>query len=181
MANLVPQLVAYISKHKVSALNIVGHSLGGGTASILTMMLLDHQHEFQSLMNGHFRIQCHAFAPACSVSKELADRYRDNIRCYVYEDDIVSRLSYGSMMDVKTMMLGAVEAAAHMGLTKVFLTGTDDDWKPTMEAVSEVRKQIKTAAIQHPKVRGRVFFAFVVHKSRIARCCLLRLATERVI
>ncbi|KAK3811694.1 MAG: hypothetical protein JOS17DRAFT_762833 [Linnemannia elongata] len=159
MANLVPQLVAYISKHKVSALNIVGHSLGGGTASILTMMLLDHQHEFQSLMNGHFRIQCHAFAPACSVSKELADRYRDNIRCYVYEDDIVSRLSYGSMMDVKTMMLGAVEAAAHMGLTKVFLTGTDDDWKPTMEAVSEVRKQIKTAAIQHPKlyIAGAVF------------------------
>ncbi|KAG9068550.1 hypothetical protein KI688_010825 [Linnemannia hyalina] len=159
MTNLVPQLVAYISKHKVSALNIVGHSLGGGTASILTMMLLDHQHEFQSLMNGNFRIQCHAFAPACTVSKELADRYKDHIRCYVYEDDIVSRLSYGSMMDVKTMMLGAVEAAAHMGLTKVFLTGTDEDWKPTLEAVSEVRKQIKTATIQHPKlyIAGAVF------------------------
>ncbi|KAF9998204.1 hypothetical protein BGZ80_002831, partial [Entomortierella chlamydospora] len=151
MKNLVPQIVAYISKHKVSALNIVGHSLGAGTASILTMMLLDHQHEFQSLMNGHFRIQCHAFAPACTVSKDLADKYRDNIRCYVYEDDIVSRLSYGSMMDVKTMMLGAVEAAAHMGLTKVFLTGTEDDWKPTMEAVSEVRNQIKAATFQHPK------------------------------
>ncbi|KAF9134705.1 hypothetical protein BGW39_006128 [Mortierella sp. 14UC] len=159
MTNLVPQLVAYISKHKVSALNIVGHSLGGGTASILTMMLLDHQHEFQSLMNGHFRIQCHAFAPACSVSKDLADRYRDHIRCYVYEDDIVSRLSYGSMMDVKTMMLGAVEAAAHMGLTKVFLTGTDEDWKPTLAAVSEVRQQIKKAAIQNPKlyIAGAVF------------------------
>ncbi|KAF9170845.1 hypothetical protein BGX20_008439, partial [Mortierella sp. AD010] len=159
MKNLVPQIVAYISKHKVSALNIVGHSLGAGTASILTMMLLDHQHEFQSLMNGHFRIQCHAFAPACTVSKDLADKYRDNIRCYVYEDDIVSRLSYGSMMDVKTMMLGAVEAAAHMGLTKVFLTGTEDDWKPTMEAVSEVRNQIKTATFQHPKlyIAGTVF------------------------
>ncbi|KAG0212806.1 hypothetical protein BGX33_003364 [Mortierella sp. NVP41] len=159
MANLVPQIVAYISKHKVSALNIVGHSLGGGTASILTMMLLDHQHEFQSLMNGHFRIQCHAFAPACSVSKDLADRYRDHIRCYVYEDDIVSRLSYGSMMDVKTMMLGAVEAAAHMGLTKVFLTGTDEDWKPTLEAVSEVRQQIKTASVRNPKlyIAGAVF------------------------
>ncbi|KAG0279950.1 hypothetical protein BGZ95_011773 [Linnemannia exigua] len=159
MANLVPQLVAYISKHKVSALNIVGHSLGGGTASILTMMLLDHQHEFQSLMNGHFRIQCHAFAPACSVSKDLADRYRDHIRCYVYEDDIVSRLSYGSMMDVKTMMLGAVEAAAHMGLTKVFLTGTDEDWKSTLDTVSEVRQQIKNAAIQNPKlyIAGAVF------------------------
>ncbi|KAF9911132.1 hypothetical protein EC991_004686 [Linnemannia zychae] len=159
MTNLVPQLVAYISKHKVSALNIVGHSLGGGTASILTMMLLDHQHEFQSLMNGHFTIRCHAFAPACSVSKDLADRYRDHIRCYVYEDDIVSRLSYGSMMDVKTMMLGAVEAAAHMGLTKVFLTGTDEDWKPTLDAVSEVRDQIKNAAIQNPKlyIAGAVF------------------------
>ncbi|KAF8929958.1 hypothetical protein BGZ58_008563 [Dissophora ornata] len=159
MKNLVPQIVAYISKHKVSGLNIVGHSLGGGTASVLTMMLLDHQHEFQSLVNRQFRIQCHAFAPACSVSKDLADRYIDNIRCYVYEDDIVSRLSYGSMMDVKTMMLGAVEAAAHMGLTKVFLTGTDEDWEPTLEAVSEVRHQIKTAAIQHPKlyIAGAVF------------------------
>jgi len=161
MANLVPQIVAYISKHKVSNLNIVGHSLGGGTASILTMMLLDHQHEFQSLMNGRFKITCHAFAPACSVSKELADRYRDVIRCYVYEDDIVSRLSYGSMMDVKTMMLGAVDAASHMGLTKVFLTGTDEDWKPTLEAVSEVRRQIKANPIQNPKVQGQscVFYS----------------------
>ncbi|ORZ27621.1 hypothetical protein BCR41DRAFT_299187 [Lobosporangium transversale] len=158
MKNLVPQLVAYISKHKVSALNIVGHSLGGGTASILTMMLLDHQHEFQSLMNGHFRIQCHSFAPACSVSKDLADRYRDHIRCYVYEDDIVSRLSYGSMMDVKTMMLGAVEAAAHMGLSKVFLTGTEEDWRPTLKAVAEVRKQIKISPVQHPKVRKKRTF-----------------------
>ncbi|KAG0207710.1 hypothetical protein BGX28_001107 [Mortierella sp. GBA30] len=159
MVHLVPQLVAYISKHKVSALNIVGHSLGGGTASLLTMMLLDHQHEFQSMMNGDFRIRCHAFAPACSVSKDLADKYRDHIRCYVYEDDIVSRLSYGSMMDVKTMMLGAVEAAAHMGLTKVFLTGTDEDWTPTLKAVSEVREQIKNAPIQHPKlyIAGAVF------------------------
>ncbi|KAG0252182.1 hypothetical protein BG011_007147 [Mortierella polycephala] len=159
MAHLVPQIVAYIAKHKVSALNIVGHSLGAGTASILTMMLLDHQHEFRSMLNGQFRIQCHAFAPACSVSKDLADRYRDSIRCYVYEDDIVSRLSYGSMMDVKTMMLGAVEAAAHMGLTKVFLTGTDEDWEPTLEAVSQVRSQMKAASIQHPKlyIAGTVF------------------------
>ncbi|KAF8979750.1 hypothetical protein BGZ46_005091 [Entomortierella lignicola] len=159
MKNLVPQIVAYISKHKVSALNIVGHSLGGGTASLLTIMLLDHQHEFQSFMNGHFRIQCHAYAPACTVSKDLADKYKDNIRCYVYEDDIVSRLSYGSMMDVKTMMLGAVDAAAPMGLTKIFLTGTNEDWKPTLEAVSENRKQMKESIIQHPKlyVVGAVF------------------------
>ncbi|KAF9434986.1 hypothetical protein BGZ76_007094 [Entomortierella beljakovae] len=159
MKNLVPQIVTYISKHKVSALNIVGHSLGGGTASLLTIMLLDHQHEFQNLMNGNFRIRCHAFAPACVVSKDLADKYREHIRAYVYEDDIVSRLSYGSMMDVKTMMLGAVEAAAHMGLTKVFLTGTEEDWKPTLEAVSEVRSQIKTSPTQHPKlyIVGSVF------------------------
>ncbi|KAK3825125.1 MAG: hypothetical protein J3Q66DRAFT_326989 [Benniella sp.] len=159
MKNLVPQIVAYIFKHKVSALNIVGHSLGAGTASILTMMLLDHQDELQSMMNGHFRIQCHAFAPACCVSKDLADRYTENIRCYVYEDDIVSRLSYGSMMDVKTMMLGAVEAAAHMGLTKVFLTGTDEDWNETLQTVAQVRQQIKAAEIQHPKlyIAGAVF------------------------
>ncbi|KAG0037635.1 hypothetical protein BGZ82_002129 [Podila clonocystis] len=159
MSHLVPQLVAYIAKHKVSALNIVGHSLGGGTASILTMMLLDHQHEFQSMVNGNFRIQCHAFASACSVSKDLADKYRDHIRCYVYEDDIVSRLSYGSMMDVKTMMLGAVEAASHMGLTKVFLTGTDEDWRPTLEAVSESRRRIKESHVQNPKlyIAGAVF------------------------
>src|SRR5690606_16853357 len=94
MHNLVPQIVAYIIKHKVSALNIVGHSLGSGTASILTMMLLDHQHEFRTHINGQFQINCHAYAPACCVSKDLADRYTDNIRSYVYEDDIVSRLSY---------------------------------------------------------------------------------------
>ncbi|KAF9113274.1 hypothetical protein BGX27_001919 [Mortierella sp. AM989] len=154
MKNLVPQIVAYISKHKVSALYIVGHSLGGGTASILTMMLMDHQHEFQSLVEGNFRIQCHAYAPACSVSKDLADKYRDNIRCYVYEDDIVSRLSYGSMMDVKTMMLGAVEAAAHMGLTKVFLTGTEEDWKPGCLGGQESDK-----SCGYPTSKGTLYIA----------------------
>ncbi|KAG0263219.1 hypothetical protein DFQ27_001861 [Actinomortierella ambigua] len=159
MANLVPQIVAYIAKHKVSALNIVGHSLGAGTASVLTMMLLDHEHELKALTNKGFRIACHAYAPACCVSKDLADRYRDHIRCYVYEDDIVSRLSYGSMMDVRTMLVGAVDAAAHMGLTKVFLTGTDEDWEPTLKAVEAVRQQIINSAVKQPKlyIAGSVF------------------------
>ncbi|KAG0231349.1 hypothetical protein BGW41_002215 [Actinomortierella wolfii] len=159
MTNLVPQIVAYVAKHKVSALNIVGHSLGAGTASVLTMMLLDHLHELKALTTKDFKISCHAYAPACCVSKDLADRYRDHIRCYVFEDDIVSRLSYGSMMDVKTMLVGAVEAAAHMGLTKVFLTGTDEDWEPTLKAVEAVRQEIKNSLVQHPKlyIAGSVF------------------------
>lgn len=60
------------------------------------------------------------------------------------------------------MMLGAVEAASHMGLTKVFLTGTDEDWKPTLEAVSESRRRIKESPVQNPKVTNSILLLLLL-------------------
>lgn len=82
------------------------------------------------------------------------------------------------MMDVKTMMLGAVEAASHMGLTKVFLTGTDEDWKPTMEAVSESRRQIKESLVQNPKVTHNQPMQYVFSRTLWSSYKKNRLDTE---
>src|SRR3954468_23477753 len=96
MTHVVPQLIAYANTHETTALYIVGHSLGAGTAAILTMMLLDHVDEFnrgrETPLSEPFRIRCFGYAPACAVSMDLSERYRDYIESYVFADDVVSRL-----------------------------------------------------------------------------------------
>ncbi|KAK9760430.1 hypothetical protein K7432_015531 [Basidiobolus ranarum] len=111
MAEIIPQLLAHISEHKVSALYIVGHSLGGSTASVLTMMVMDYLDQIREASTANFKIQCYAYGPGPSVSLDLAKKYENVIHSYVNESDIICRLSYGSMMDFKAMVLCAAESS----------------------------------------------------------------------
>ncbi|ORX97624.1 alpha/beta-hydrolase, partial [Basidiobolus meristosporus CBS 931.73] len=111
MTEIIPQLLAHISEHKVSALYIVGHSLGGSTASVLTMMIMDYLDMIREASTPDFKIQCYAYGPGPSVSLDLAKKYEDVIHSYVNEGDIICRLSYGSMMDFKAMVLCAAESS----------------------------------------------------------------------
>lgn len=143
--NVAPQLIAYTNQHATSALYIVGHSLGSSTAAILTIMLLDYIDEFRksadSNDNQDFQIKCFGYAPACGLSLELSERYKDHIQSYVFGDDVVSKMSYGSMMDVKELVIASSEAARGMSLSKVFLSGQPDDatWKPVFKTIADCR------------------------------------------
>jgi pimeloyl-ACP methyl ester carboxylesterase len=57
---------------------LVGHSLGGGVASLLAIRWKD--------ANVFPDVQCVAFAPPCTVSEHLARDVRDYVTCLVLAD-----------------------------------------------------------------------------------------------
>ncbi|KAI0221212.1 hypothetical protein L0F63_003331 [Massospora cicadina] len=112
LRNVIPGLMSHAVQRQVHRIYIVGHSLGAAAASLLTMMLLDHLHEFR-LPGRIMDVRCFAYGPPPSVSANLAKapRYRNHIHSIINGHDLVPRLSYGSMMDFKHMVLAATEAA----------------------------------------------------------------------
>ncbi|KAG0165013.1 hypothetical protein DFQ30_009080 [Apophysomyces sp. BC1015] len=141
--HVAPQLVAYTNEHSTSALYIVGHSLGAATAAILTIMLLDFIDEFQKGKSDKFILKGFGYAPACALSLELSERYKDHFQSYVFADDFVSKLSYGSMMDVKELIIAGAEAAQNLSMSQLFWAGEleGEAWKKAFGQISESRKR----------------------------------------
>ncbi|KAJ7984775.1 hypothetical protein DPEC_G00358280 [Dallia pectoralis] len=78
---------------------ITGHSLGAGTASLLAVLL---RSSFPTL-------QCYAFSPPGGLmSKALADYTKDFVVSVVLGKDLVPRLSYPNMEDLKRRILKMV-------------------------------------------------------------------------
>jgi hypothetical protein len=71
------------TEEKKLPLVIVGHSLGAGTASLLTLLLKD---EFPG-------IKCYALAPPALISRELLDLSQEYVTSIITEDDLVPRFS----------------------------------------------------------------------------------------
>ncbi|NWZ18486.1 DGLB lipase, partial [Asarcornis scutulata] len=78
---------------------IVGHSLGGGTASILAIML----------RNSFPTLKCYAFSPPGGLlSKTLADYTKHFIVSVILGKDLVARLSMPNMEDLKRRIVRIV-------------------------------------------------------------------------
>ncbi|XP_025938793.1 sn1-specific diacylglycerol lipase beta isoform X4 [Apteryx rowi] len=85
--------------HKEYKLVIVGHSLGGGTASILAIML----------RNSFPTLKCYAFSPPGGLlSKSLADYTKHFIVSVIVGKDLVARLSMPNMEDLKRRIVRIV-------------------------------------------------------------------------
>ncbi|KAL0088372.1 hypothetical protein F4703DRAFT_1904233 [Phycomyces blakesleeanus] len=152
--HVAPQLVTYANENSVSALHIVGHSLGAATAAILTIMLLDHIDEFPKDKEGNpFVIRCFGYAPACGLSIDLSERYKDYIQSIVFADDFVSKLSYGSMMDVKELIIGGAEAAQNLGIGQLLWTQEPEgeQWKKAFDQIEECRRRC-LESMDNPRV-----------------------------
>eukprot|EP01090_Pellita_catalonica_P017196 TRINITY_DN5131_c0_g1_i1.p1 TRINITY_DN5131_c0_g1~~TRINITY_DN5131_c0_g1_i1.p1 ORF type:complete len:512 (+),score=111.68 TRINITY_DN5131_c0_g1_i1:29-1537(+) len=89
---LMPVILKARDEHRDYKVEVVGHSLGAGTAALLTYLIHARYPEIP--------IHCHAFASPCVVSLDLA-RNKELITSVVVGDDIVPRLSYGSLEDLK--------------------------------------------------------------------------------
>ncbi|CAL1616674.1 unnamed protein product [Knipowitschia caucasica] len=78
---------------------ITGHSLGGGTAALLAVML----------KNSYPTLKCYSFSPPGGlVSKALADYTKDFVVSVVVGKDLVPRLSLPNMEDLKRRILKIV-------------------------------------------------------------------------
>ncbi|RUO95580.1 Alpha/Beta hydrolase protein [Jimgerdemannia flammicorona] len=116
--HIIPQIFNYVHNSPVTlnSLIITGHSLGAGTAAILTMMVVDHLEELRRLSeNPDFTVHSYGFGPVAATSYELGQRYKDYIDAFVTQDDLVGRMSYGTAMQLKEMIVGTINAVEDIG------------------------------------------------------------------
>ncbi|XP_078433087.1 alpha/Beta hydrolase fold-containing protein [Wolffia australiana] len=88
-----PCLMKAAREHPEYQIKIVGHSLGAGTAALLTYILREHP-EFSS-------VTCVAFAPAACLTWELAESGRDFITSIINGADLVPTFSAASVDDLR--------------------------------------------------------------------------------
>lgn len=121
---IIPQIYHYVHEQADSEVRpiksfiITGHSLGAGTAALLTMMVVDHLEELRRLSgNPDFQVHCYSYAPVASVSLDLSEKYAEYIDSFVCHDDLVARLSYGTASCAKELIMDAMIAVDGMGGT----------------------------------------------------------------
>lgn len=148
--NIIPQIFRYIHHHRteLSSLIITGHSLGGGAASLLTMIVSEHMDELRQLAESpSFRLHCYSYAPVALVSRELTHRYRDYIHSFIVQDDVVGRLSYGTAMELKELVMDTISAYDALGGWMKVMTNADAR-KICFDIISQRREQIYHSADQ---------------------------------
>lgn len=89
-----PCLVKALSDHPDYSIKIVGHSLGGGTAALLTYILRE-QKEFSSST-------CVTFAPAACMTWELAESGKHFVTTVINGSDLVPTFSTASIDDLRS-------------------------------------------------------------------------------
>ncbi|KAL1548129.1 hypothetical protein AAHA92_16404 [Salvia divinorum] len=89
-----PTLLKAVEQNPDYEVKIVGHSLGGGTAALLTYILRE-QKEFSAAM-------CFTFAPAACMTWELAESGKHFITTIVNGSDLVPTFSAASVDDLRS-------------------------------------------------------------------------------
>lgn len=100
-------------------LRIVGHSLGAGVAAVLGLML----------RKQYPNLYCLCFSPpGCVFTERTARESKDFVCSYVLHNDIVPRLSYNSLVNLRNDL---IECIARLKVPKheVF----EANWKPWNE------------------------------------------------
>ena len=88
-----------LNDHKDYRLRVVGHSLGAGVASILSVLLRPK----------YPKLRCLAFSPpGCTMSENLAESVSEYTYSYIVDDDIIARMSIEGFEDLRDSVLEMV-------------------------------------------------------------------------
>jgi hypothetical protein len=158
LVDVIPQVLAYCHLNSVDKIVVVGHSLGAGTASLLAIMIHEQLHNLrETTAIQNLSVHCFAYGPPCTLDLTLATKYDDIIDAIIVNHDIVCGLSYGSMMDFKTMMLAASEMVdskfkellAYGGLQSADVA--EQEWQQRFKVLATLNKRLTTTH-NYPKL-----------------------------
>lgn len=90
-----------VVKNPSYTLTLAGHSLGAGVVTLLTIIVIKNLEKLGNIKRN--RIRCFAYAPARSMSLNLAVRYADVINSIVLQDDFLPRTTTASEVLLKTI------------------------------------------------------------------------------
>ncbi|KAG8370776.1 hypothetical protein BUALT_Bualt13G0018700 [Buddleja alternifolia] len=121
-----------LEKHKGFRLRLVGHSLGGSTASLLAIML--RKKSSKELGFSPDIITAVGYATPPCVSKELAEGCCDFVTTVVMQDDIIPRLSVASLTRLRNEI---VETDWESALRR-------EDWKGVVDLVTNAKQVVSS-------------------------------------
>ncbi|KAK9140235.1 hypothetical protein Scep_009916 [Stephania cephalantha] len=121
-----------ISKHEGFKLRLVGHSLGGATASLLAIMLRKIPKE--ELGFSPDIVTAVGFATPPCVSKKLAESCSDYVSTIVMQDDIIPRLSVSSLKSLRNEIL-------HTDWSSVL---EKEDWKSVIDVLANAKQVVSS-------------------------------------
>eukprot|EP01125_Pyxidicula_operculata_P020779 TRINITY_DN777_c0_g1_i1.p1 TRINITY_DN777_c0_g1~~TRINITY_DN777_c0_g1_i1.p1 ORF type:complete len:411 (+),score=75.28 TRINITY_DN777_c0_g1_i1:371-1603(+) len=118
-----------LEKYPDYGIMVVGHSLGAGTAALLSILL--------KKKHPNFPLRCFSFAPPPVVSYNLAKECESYVHSYIFQNDVISRLSLGSLADLKSLVQDMLNKAdgKMVNLFKDILNGNITDGK-TIESIT---------------------------------------------
>jgi hypothetical protein len=154
------EIEAALIEHEGYKLVVCGHSLGAGTAELITLELL--LGPTSKIIPRGTQVSCVALAPPpvsrCQGDYKLPTSVANAIEIYINNNDIVPRLSLGTV----AKLLAMLRAVDHLDLSisqQFFLLAgrMDDEAEKNMEMVREAIKKVrqeKFPFLAHP---GKVY------------------------
>ncbi|KAJ3102382.1 hypothetical protein HDU97_000589 [Phlyctochytrium planicorne] len=111
----------------VTRIVCTGHSLGGGIATILTFLIMDLMDEIRKAAEKpNLGLHMYGVGTPPVVSKELSDKYGEFFDHFIFESDIVPRLSYGTILDFRNMIIEAARLSQEKATDAVAFAALDE-------------------------------------------------------
>lgn len=158
-----------LSRNPDYELILCGHSLGAGVATLLALMWADPTTCLTVPSSGlpaDCSVSVYAFAPPCLTDAALSQLASNLVISFVYSDDVVCRLSLGSVRDIRNAALLLCDAneRGEEGYSVTTQrakewksgTGSDDDFRWFLAMRRTLEANMHMADLFPP---GRVFWA----------------------
>ncbi|KAJ3222083.1 hypothetical protein HK099_002737 [Clydaea vesicula] len=142
-------ILNYVKTYECENLYILGHSLGGAIGTIFTMILREKLPILKE--NPNFKkLYCYTHGTPACASENLAEEFKSYVDVFINENDNITRLSYGSMLDFRAMIIAAHNASKTKGSTE-----------DKMKMIDIRRKQLKESE-ENPKqyVVGNIYYIY---------------------
>ncbi|KAG6662699.1 hypothetical protein CIPAW_03G261600 [Carya illinoinensis] len=121
-----------LEKYKGYRLRLVGHSLGGATASLLAIMI--RRKSVEELGFSPDIVSAVGYASPPCVSRELAESCSDYVTTIVMQDDIIPRLSIASLTRLRNEILQ----------TDWMSVIEKEDWKNVINLVTNAKQVVSS-------------------------------------